>query len=179
MSERIFGKPIITQVEMQRRIKELGRRISIDYEGKDLLVVGVLKGAFAFFADLIRAIRLPVRVDFIMVSSYGVKSKTAGRVKVISDLTTDIAGQDVLIVEDIVDSGLTVNSLKKNFLSRRPKSLRFCALLDKQERRKIDVVIDYVGFKIPNKYVVGYGLDYQDKYRNLPYIAVLENVDEE
>ncbi|MBI5746715.1 MAG: hypoxanthine phosphoribosyltransferase [Nitrospirae bacterium] len=179
MSERIFGKPIITQVEMQRRIKELGRRISIDYEGKDLLVVGVLKGAFAFFADLIRAIRLPVRVDFIMVSSYGVKSKSAGRVKVISDLTADIAGQDVLIVEDIVDSGLTVNSLKKNLLSRRPKSLRFCALLDKQERRKIDVVIDYVGFKIPNKYVVGYGLDYQDKYRNLPYIAVLENVDEE
>ncbi|MEK7280620.1 MAG: hypoxanthine phosphoribosyltransferase [Nitrospirota bacterium] len=179
MAERIFGKPIITQVEMQRRIKELGRRISIDYEGKDLLMVGVLKGAFAFFADLIRAIRLPVRVDFIMVSSYGGKTKPAGRVKVISDLKEDIAGQDVLIVEDIVDSGLTVNSLKKSLLSRRPKSLKFCALLDKPERRKIDVVIDYVGFKIPNKYVIGYGLDYQDKYRNLPYIAALENVDEE
>lgn len=179
MVERIFGKPIITQEDMQRRIKELGRRISIDYEGKDLLVVGVLKGAFAFFADLVRAIRLPIRVDFIIVSSYGLKSKPAGRVKVISDLTEDIAGQDVLLVEDIVDSGLTINSLKKNLLSRRPKSLKVCALLDKPERRKIDVVIDYVGFKIPNKYVVGYGLDYQNKYRNLSYIAVLENVEEE
>ena len=179
MVEQIFGKPIITQEDMQRRIKELGKRISIDYEGKDLLMVGVLKGAFAFFADLVRAIRLPLRIDFIIVSSYGLKTKPSGRVKVISDLREDIAGQDVLLVEDIVDSGLTVNSLKKSFLSRRPKSLRVCALLDKAERRKIDVGIDYVGFKIPNKYVVGYGLDYQDKYRNLPYLAVLENVEDE
>jgi hypoxanthine phosphoribosyltransferase len=176
--ERIYGKPIITQADMYKRIRELGNRISEDYEGKALTLVGVLKGAFAFYADLVRAIHLPLIVDFLVVSSYGAKAKTSGRVKIISDLTTDIKGRDVLLVEDIVDSGMTLSFLRKKLMARRPESLKVCALLDKPERHKADVVLDYVGFSIPNKYVVGYGLDYQDKYRNLPYIAVLDKVGE-
>ncbi len=176
--ERIYGKPIITQADMYKRIRDLGNRISEDYEGKALTLVGVLKGAFAFYADLVRAIHLPLIVDFLVVSSYGPKAKPSGRVKIISDLTTDIKGRDVLLVEDIVDSGMTLSFLKKKLMARRPESLKVCALLDKPERRKADVVLDYVGFSIPNKYVVGYGLDYQDKYRNLPYIAVLDKVGE-
>jgi hypoxanthine phosphoribosyltransferase len=176
--ERIYGKPIITQADMHKRIRELGSRISEDYEGKALTLVGVLKGAFAFYADLVRAIPLPLIVDFLVVSSYGTKAKTTGRVKIISDLTTDIKGRDVLLVEDIVDSGMTLSFLKKKLMARHPQSLKVCALLDKPERRKADLVLDYVGFSIPNKYVVGYGLDYQDKYRNLPYIAVLDKVGE-
>ncbi|MGH7273019.1 MAG: hypoxanthine phosphoribosyltransferase [Nitrospiria bacterium] len=176
--ERIYGKPIITQGDMHRRIRELGNRISEDYEGKDLVLVGVLKGAFAFYADLVRAIQLPLMVDFLVVSSYGSKAKTSGRVKIISDLTTEIKGHDVLLVEDIVDSGMTLSFLRKKLMARHPESLRVCTLLEKPERRKADVVLDYVGFSIPDKYVVGYGLDYQGKYRNLPYIAVLDKVGE-
>lgn len=179
MEGRIFGKPIITQEEMRKRIKELGLRIAEDYQDKDLLMIGVLKGAFAFFADLSRAIPLPLRVDFLVVSSYGEKKKSSGKVKIISDISQDLKGQDVLVVEDIVDSGMTLNFLKKKIMSRKPKSLRFCTLLDKPSRRKMDVSVDYVGFSIPDKYVVGYGLDYENKYRNLPYIAVLDKVDEE
>jgi hypoxanthine phosphoribosyltransferase len=175
--EQIFGRPIITQEEMQKRVKELGRQITADYQGKDLLLVGVLKGAFAFYADLLRVIRLPLRVDFLMVSSQHAKGRT-GKIKVVSEIMEEIAGQDVLLVEDIVDSGMTLSYLKKKLLARKPRSLRVCALLDKPDRRKVRVAIDYVGFTIPNKYVVGYGLDYQNKYRNLPYIAVLENVTE-
>ncbi|TAK04338.1 MAG: hypoxanthine phosphoribosyltransferase [Candidatus Manganitrophaceae bacterium] len=179
MEGRIFGKPMITQEEMRKRIQELGLRIAQDYQEKELLMVGVLKGAFVFFADLARAIPLPLHVDFLVVSSYGEKKKSSGAVKVISDISHSIKGKDVLIVEDIIDSGLTLTFLKKKFMARKPKSLRFCTLLDKPQRRKTDVVIDYVGFTIPNKYVVGYGLDYENKYRNLPYIAVLDNVRED
>jgi hypoxanthine phosphoribosyltransferase len=164
---------------MRKRIKELGIRIAEDYKDKDLVLVGVLKGAFAFFADLARAIPIPLRVDFIVVKSYGSRSKSSGRVKIVSDLSEEIKGQDVLLVEDIVDSGLTINFLKKKILEKKPASLHFCTLLDKPDRRKRDIALDYVGFTIPNKYVVGYGLDYQNKYRNLPYIAVLDKVDEE
>ncbi|HET6369761.1 MAG TPA: hypoxanthine phosphoribosyltransferase [Nitrospiria bacterium] len=177
--ERIFGRPIITQEEMRKRIRELGIRIAEDYKDRNLILVGVLKGAFAFFADLARAIPLPLRVDFIVVKSYGSRSKSSGRVKIVSDLSEEIKGQHVLLVEDIVDSGLTIDFLKKKIMTKKPASLHFCTLLDKPERRKSDVALDYVGFTIPNKYVVGYGLDYQNKYRNLPYIAVLDNVDEE
>ena len=172
---QIFGRPIITQEDMQKRVKELGTRITADYQGKDLLLVGVLKGAFAFYADLLRAIRLLVRVDFLVVSSHRARSG-GSKVKIVSDLTGEIAGQDVILVEDIVDSGMTLSYLKKRLLARKPRSLKVCALLDKPDRRKVRVVIDYVGFTIPNKYVVGYGLDYQDNYRNLPYIAVLDHV---
>ena len=178
MEGRIFGKPMITQEEMRKRIQELGLRIAQDYQEKELLMIGVLKGAFVFFADLARAIPLPLHVDFLVVSSYGEKKKS-GAVKVISDISHNIKGRDVLVVEDIVDSGLTLTFLKKKFMARKPNSLRFCTLLDKPQRRKAEVVIDYVGFTIPNKYVVGYGLDYENKYRNLPYIAVLDNIRED
>lgn len=172
--ERIFGRPIVTQEEMRARIKELGKQIAADYAGKDFVLVGVLKGAYAFYADLARAIRIPMRVDFLIVTSYGSQSKTSGRVKVVTELTEDIRGKDVLLVEDIVDSGLTVRYLIKKLAKQKPKSVKICTLLSKPERRTIDVPLDYVGFKIPNKYVVGYGLDYQQKYRNLPYLAVLD-----
>ena len=172
--ERIFGRPIVTQEEMRARIKELGKQIAADYAGKDFVLVGVLKGAYAFYADLARAIRIPMRVDFIIVTSYGSQSKTSGKVKVVTELTEDIKGKDVLLVEDIVDSGLTVQYLIKTLAKHKPRSIKVCTLLSKPDRRTIDVPLDYVGFKIPNKYVVGYGLDYQQKYRNLPYLAVLD-----
>jgi len=177
--ERIFGRPIVTQEEMRTRIKELGKQIATDYTGKDFVLIGVLKGAYAFYADLARAIRIPMRVDFLIVTSYGSQSKTSGRVKVVTELTEDIRGKDVLLVEDIVDSGLTVQYLIKKLSKERPNSIKVCTLLSKPERRTIDVPLDYVGFKIPNKYVVGYGLDYQQKYRNLPYLAVLDMAGEQ
>jgi hypoxanthine phosphoribosyltransferase len=176
--ERIFGRPIVTQEEMRTRIRELGRQITADYAGKDLILVGVLKGAYAFYADLARAIRIPMRVDFIVVTSYDSKARPTGKVKMVADLTEDIKGRDVLLVEDIVDSGLTVQYLVKTLAKRKPRSIKVCTLLSKPERRKVDAQVDYVGFKIPNKYVVGYGLDYQQKYRNLPYLAVLDTVKE-
>ena len=172
--DRIFGRPIVTQEEMRARIKELGKQIAADYAGKDFVLVGVLKGAYAFYADLARAIRIPMRIDFMIVTSYGSQAKTSGKVKVITELTEDIKGKDVLLVEDIVDSGLTVQYLIKRLSAHKPKSIKVCTLLSKPERRTIDVPLDYVGFKIPNEYVVGYGLDYQQKYRNLPYLAELD-----
>ena len=172
--QRIFGRPMVTQEEMRARIKELGKQIATDYAGKDLVLVGVLKGAYAFYADLARAIRIPMRVDFLIVASYGGQSKTSGKVKVITELTEDVKGKDVLLVEDIVDSGLTVQYLVNTLAKHKPKSIKVCTLLSKPDRRTIKVQLDYVGFKIPNKYVVGYGLDYQQKYRNLPYLAVLD-----
>jgi hypoxanthine phosphoribosyltransferase len=176
--ERIFGKPLITQQGIQRRIKELGMKISEDYRGKEIFLVGILKGAYVFFADLARTIQVPVRVDFMLVSSYGPRSKTSGVVRAISDITADIKGKDVLLVEDIVDSGLTLKYLIKTLRSKKPRSLKVCVLLDKAERRKHDLPLDYVGFTIPDRYVIGYGLDYQDHYRNLPYIAVLDVTEE-
>ena len=177
--EGIFGKPIVTQEEMRTRIRELGRQITADYAQKDLILVGILKGAFAFYADLARAIRLPIRVDFMVVSSYTGSAKGSGKIKVLTELTEDIAGRDVLLVEDIVDSGRTIQHLRKKLGAEKPKSIKVCALLNKPSRRQVDVVVDYVGFHIPNKFVVGYGLDYQQLYRNLPYLAVLEKVSEE
>ena len=175
--ERIFGRPIVTQEEMRARIRELGKQITTDYTGKDFVLVGVLKGAYAFYADLARAIRIPLQVDFLMVTSDGSRVKTAGKVKkvkMMTELTEDIKGKDVLLVEDIVDSGLTAQHLVQTLAKQKPRSIKICTLLSKQDRRIINVAIDYVGFKIPNKYVVGYGLDYRQKYRNLPYLAVLD-----
>ena len=177
--ERVFGRPIVTQEQMRTRIRELGKQISADYAGKDLVLVGVLKGAYAFYADLARAIRIPIHIDFIVVASYGSKTKTSGKVKLITDLTEPIKGKDVLLVEDIVDSGLTVQYLLKTLLKKKPRSLKVCTLLSKPNRRQVMVPVDYEGFKIPDHYVVGYGLDYQKKYRNLPYLAVLDVMDEE
>ncbi|HEY6260757.1 MAG TPA: hypoxanthine phosphoribosyltransferase [Nitrospiraceae bacterium] len=176
--ERIFGRPIVTQEEMRARIRELGKQITTDYTGKDFILVGVLKGAYAFYADLARAIRIPMRVDFLMVTSDGSLDgslgKTSGKIKMITELTEDIKGKDVLLVEDIVDSGLTARYLLNVLAKKKPRSIKICTLLSKPDRRTINVEIDYVGFKIPNRYVVGYGLDYQQKYRNLPYLAVLD-----
>jgi hypoxanthine phosphoribosyltransferase len=175
--ERIFGRPIVTQEEMRARIRELGKQIATDYAGKDFVLVGVLKGAYAFYADLARAIRIPMRVDFLLVTSERVRSKTSGKtkmVKMVTELTEDIKGKDVLLVEDIVDSGQTAQHLVKTLARKKPRSIKICTLLSKSDDRISDVVIDYVGFKIPNTYVVGYGLDYQQKYRNLPYLAVLD-----
>ena len=176
--DRIFGRPLVTQEQMRTRIRELGRQIAADYAGKDLVLLGVLKGAYAFYADLARSIRIPLRVDFIVVTSYGTRSKSSGKVKLVSDLTEPVAGKDVLLVEDIVDSGLTVNYLLKTLAKKKPRSIKVCTLLSKPERRTIDVELQYVGFKIPNKFVVGYGLDYQQKYRNLPYLAALDQEEE-
>ena len=177
--ERMFGRPIVTQEQMRSRIRELGKQISADYAGKDLVLVGVLKGAYAFFADLARAIRIPVQVDFIIVTSYGTQAKTSGKVKLVTELTEKIKDRDVLLVEDIVDSGLTVQYLTKALAKQKPRSIKVCTLLNKPERRVVDVQLQYVGFKIPNQYVVGYGLDYQQKYRNLPYLAVLDQLSQQ
>ncbi|MFQ5992336.1 MAG: hypoxanthine phosphoribosyltransferase [Nitrospiraceae bacterium] len=175
--DRIFGRPIVTQEAMRTRIKELSRQIMADYAEKDLILVGILKGAYAFYADLARAIRTPLRVDFLVVASYGFKAKPSGRVKIVTKLTENIRGRDVLLVEDIVDSGLTVQYLVKTLAKDKPRSIRVCTLLSKPQRRKVNVPLHYVGFEIPNQYVVGYGLDYRQKYRNLPYLAVLDKVD--
>jgi hypoxanthine phosphoribosyltransferase len=177
--ERMFGRPIVTQEQMRSRIRELGRQISADYTGKDPVLVGVLKGAYAFFADLARAIRIPVRVDFIIVTSYGSRSKTSGKVKLVTELTEDIKDKDVLLIEDIVDSGLTVQYLTRALAKQKPKSIKVCTLLSKPERRVVNVPLQYIGFRIPNQYVVGYGLDYQQQYRNLPYLAVLDQVSQQ
>lgn len=172
--ERIFGKPLITQREIEKRVRELGAKITADYDGKDLLMICLLKGAYTFFADLVRNIQLPVMVDFMMVSSYKNRASSCGAVNIIQDLTTPIEGKDVLLVEDIIDSGLTLDYIYKALLAKNPDSLKLCVLLDKAERRKHAVPIEYLGFTIPNKFIIGYGLDYQDKYRNLPHIAILD-----
>lgn len=177
--ERMFGRPIVTQEQMRSRIRELGRQISADYAGKDLVLVGVLKGAYAFFADLARAIRIPVQVDFIIVTSYGTQAKTSGKVKLVTELTEKIKNRDVLLVEDIVDSGLTIQYLTKALAKQKPRSIKVCTLLSKPERRVVDVPLQYIGFRIPNQYVVGYGLDYQQQYRNLPYLAVLDQLNQQ
>ena len=142
-------------------------------------MIGILKGAYVFYADLARAIGLPLKVDFLVVSSYAGKAKSSGKIRVLTELTEDIAGRDVLLVEDIVDSGCTLQHLRKALGARKPKSIKVCALLNKPDRRQVEVKVDYVGFNIPNKFVVGYGLDYRQNYRNLPYLAVLDKVDEE
>jgi len=166
-----FGKPLFTREEIQRKIQELGSRISTDYAEKDLIVVGVLKGALFFMSDLLRSLRISVRMDFIHCTSCA--SKGISPVTMLADMKEGIRGKDVLLVEDIMDSGVTIDYLKKMLLDRGPASLKVCVLLDKPDRRKVQIEADYAGFRIPNKYVVGYGLDYKDRYRNLPYIAVL------
>ena len=168
-----FGKPLFTSEEIQRKIHELGARISTDYADKDLIVVGVLKGALFFMSDLLRSLRISVRMDFIHCTSSSSKGKGDNPVQMLCDLKLDIRDKHILLIEDIVDSGVTLRYLKDMLLARGPASLKVCVLLDKAERRQVDIEADYLGFRIPNKYVVGYGLDYKDRYRNLPYIAVL------
>lgn len=167
----VVGKPIFTVEQIQQRVRELAEVISRDYEGKNLLAVGILRGAFMFLSDLVRAIKVPLTVDFVIASSY-MKESTTGEVKMYYDVREDVTDKDVLLIEDIVDTGITLNYIRERLLLKRPKSLRICAFLDKRERRVTDVPLDYTGFEIPNEFVVGYGLDYDNRFRNLPYIAV-------
>lgn len=166
-------KVLITKEELQQKVTELGAQITRDYKGKNLMMVSVLKGSVVFMADLMRAITIPCEIDFMCLSSYGKGIKTSGVVKIIKDLDIDLAGQDLLIVEDILDSGLTLHYIKTILLERAPASISLCTLLDKPERRQADVKADYIGFSVPDEFVVGYGLDYGEKYRNLPYIGIL------
>lgn len=170
------SEPLITAEQIQARVRELADSISEDYKGKDILVVGVLKGAFMFFSDLVRFIKVPLRVDFIIASSY-LKTETTGDVKIHYDIKDNISDDDVILVDDIVDTGITLNQIRQRLLSRSPRSLKVCVLLDKKERRKVVVPIDYKGFEIPDVYVVGYGLDYEGRFRNLPYISVFGGSD--
>ncbi len=165
---------LLTEEQIQKRVKEMGQKISEDYRGKDLLVVCILKGAVLFYADLCRAIDIPISMDFMAVSSYGSGTRSSGVVRILKDLSSPAEGMDILLVEDILDTGNTLSYLRRTLLNRAPASLKICTLLDKPERREADVSVDYAGFNIPDEFVVGYGLDYDEKYRNLPYIGVLD-----
>jgi len=168
------GRILVSEAELNARVGELGRAIARDYAGESPILVGVLQGAFLFMADLIRAIPIDLTTDFIGVSSYASGGKASGQVRLVSDLSMPIEGRQVLIVEDIVDTGLTLSYLKRNLEARHPKRIQTCVLVDKIERRQVEIELDYVGFTIPNVFVVGYGFDYGGLYRNLPYIAELE-----
>jgi hypoxanthine phosphoribosyltransferase len=165
---------LINKEDIADRVRELGAEITEDYKDCDLVVVGILKGALMFMADLIRYIRIPVLMDFAVVSSYGASTETSGVVRILKDLDQPIEGKHVLIVEDIIDSGLTMHYLVRNLEARKPASVKVCTLLDKPSRRKVDIKPDYCGFSIPDKFVVGYGLDYAEYYRNLPQVGVLK-----
>ena len=164
---------LLSREQLQETVAELGRKISEDYRGKNLLMVSVLKGSVVFMADLMRAVEVPCRIDFMSVSSYGAGVKTSGVVKIIKDLDIALEGFDLLVVEDILDSGKTLHYLLEVLSARRPKSIRICTLLDKPDRRQVPIAADYSGAVIPDAFVVGYGLDYHEKYRNLPYVGVL------
>ncbi|WP_182185737.1 hypoxanthine phosphoribosyltransferase [Pectinatus frisingensis] len=167
-------KILFTPEQIQARVHELGEKISADYAGKEIVTVGILKGAIVFFADLIREIKIPVKFDFMAASSYGITTKTSGTVRILKDIDTDIENKHVIIVEDIIDSGLTLKYLKNNFEHRKAASVKLCAMLNKPEGRRTDLTGDYIGFDVPDEFIVGYGLDYASRYRNLPYIGVLK-----
>lgn len=169
-----IDKVLISEEEIKNRVLEIAKQLEEDYKNSSkLLLICILRGAYAFFSDLTRSINLPIEVDFMAISSYGMGSTTSGEVRVVKDLSTSIEDKDVLVVEDIIDSGYTINYLKNMLKQRKPKSVKVCSLLNKQARREVDVNADYIGFDIPNDFIVGYGLDYAEKYRNLKYIGVL------
>jgi hypoxanthine phosphoribosyltransferase len=168
-----IGEILVPAEDLKRRVLELAAEVSRDYLGKDLVLIGVLKGAVFFLSDLMRQLDVPCEVDFMAVASYGSATKSSGVVRILKDLDAVIEGRDVLIVEDIVDSGLTLQYLLRNLRGRNPRSLEVCALLIKPERRKVDLQTRYVGFEIPNRFAIGYGLDHAERYRNLPYVAAL------
>jgi len=174
MGDDRIGEVLVSRNDLWRRVQELGEEISRDYEGRDLVLVGVLKGAVLFIADLMRCLTVPCEVDFMAVSSYGSSTDSSGVVRILKDLDAPIEGRDVLIVEDIIDSGLTLQYMIRNLKVRSPRSLEVCALLTKPERRRVDLPTRYVGFEIPNRFAIGYGLDHAQKYRNLDYVAVLD-----
>ena len=172
---RGVSKILVEEDTLRGRIAELGAEVSNDYAARDLLLVGVLKGAVFFMADLMRHLTIPCEVDFMAISSYGASTDSSGVVRILKDLDVNIEGRDVLVVEDIIDSGLTLSYLMRNLESREPASLEVCALMTKPARRQIDVPVRYIGFEIPDRFVVGYGLDLAERYRNLPYVAVLSD----
>jgi hypoxanthine phosphoribosyltransferase len=173
MNDSAIGEVLVADEDLQRRVAELGAEISRDYAGRDLVMIGVLKGALLFIADLMRQLTVTCEVDFMAVSSYGSSTDSSGVVRILKDLDAPIEGRDVLIVEDIIDSGLTLQYLLRNLRARSPGSLEVCALLTKPARRRVELPIRYVGFEIPNRYVIGYGLDYAQRYRNLSFVAAL------
>ena len=173
--ERGVSEVLIEEDRLRSRVVELGEEISADYAGRDLLLIGVLKGAVFFMADLMRTLGIPCEIDFMAISSYGAQTDSSGVVRILKDLDINIEGRNVLVVEDIIDSGLTLSYLMRNLEAREPASLEVCALLTKPDRREIDVPVRYIGFEIPNRFVVGYGLDFAERYRNLPYVGVLDS----
>jgi hypoxanthine phosphoribosyltransferase len=173
--ESVVGEILLDAEAIQGRVAELGAEVSADYAGRDLLLIGVLKGAVFFMADLMRKLTIPCEVDFMAISSYGASTDSSGVVRILKDLDINIEGRHVLVVEDIIDSGLTLSYLMRNLESREPATLEVCALLTKPDRREIEVPVRYVGFEIPNRFVIGYGLDFGERYRNLPYVAVLSD----
>jgi hypoxanthine phosphoribosyltransferase len=175
MSAPGIGETLVSNEDLKRRVAELGGEISGDYEGRDLIMVGVLKGAVLFLADLMRGISVPCEIDFMAVSSYGSQTDSSGVVRILKDLDAPIEGRHVLIVEDIIDSGLTLHYLMRNLKARNPASLEVCALLTKPERLRVDLSPRYVGFEIPNRFAIGYGLDHAQRYRNLDYVAALDD----
>jgi hypoxanthine phosphoribosyltransferase len=174
LAEDGIGEVLVSTEELEARVRELGAEVSRDYEGRDLVLIGVLKGAVPFLADLMRELTVECEVDFMAVSSYGSATDSSGVVRILKDLDAAIEGRDVLVVEDIIDSGLTLHYLMKNLKARNPASLEVCALLTKPERRRVDLPIRYVGFEIPNRFAIGYGLDHGQRYRNLRYVAALD-----
>ncbi len=167
-------KDLVTQQELAEIVKKLGEQISKDYENEDLVLVSILKGSVIFMADIMRAISIPCTIDFMAVSSYADGTESTGIVKILKDLDISIEGKNLLIIEDILDSGRTLSYIKEVLLTRKPKSIKICTLFDKPERRQVDLYADYVGYQVPNEFIVGYGLDYNEYYRNLPYIGVLK-----
>ncbi|MBQ6370411.1 MAG: hypoxanthine phosphoribosyltransferase [Firmicutes bacterium] len=175
MHENTIGTIMITQEEILQKAKEIGLRITQEFEGEEIVMVGILRGAVLWMADLMKNIGLDMTIDFMAVSSYGGAKKSSGVVKINKDLDTDIEGKSVIIVEDIVDSGVTLNYLRGYFVSRGAKVVKICSLLDKPDGRRIDIDVDYIGFTVDDRFIVGYGLDYDQRYRNLPYITYLED----
>jgi hypoxanthine phosphoribosyltransferase len=169
----VVGKPFLTVEQIQEKVRHLADTISEDYEGKDILAVGILKGAFVFFADIVRNIRVPMAVDFLISSSY-IRTQTGGEVNLHADIREDVKNRHVLLIEDIIDTGISISYLRDMLLARNPASLKICTFLDKKSRRKVDVPIDYVGYEIPDHFVVGYGLDFENRFRNLPYISIFK-----
>jgi hypoxanthine phosphoribosyltransferase len=177
VDDSAIGEILVPAEDLQRRVRELGAEISRDYEGRDLIMIGVLKGAVLFLADLMRELTVPCEIDFMAVSSYGSATDSSGVVRILKDLDSSIEGRNVVIVEDVIDSGLTLQYLLRNLRARNPASVEVCALLTKPDRRRVGLPIRYVGFEIPNRYVIGYGLDYAQRYRNLGCVAVLNDSD--
>jgi hypoxanthine phosphoribosyltransferase len=178
MDDPAIGETLVPADELQDRVEKLAAEISRDYDGRDLVMIGILKGAVLFLGDLMRSMTVPCEIDFMAVSSYGSETDSSGVVRILKDLDASIEGRDVLIVEDIIDSGLTLHYLLRSLNARNPASLEVCALLTKPDRRRVDLPIRYVGFEIPNRFVIGYGLDYAQRYRNLDFVAVLADPDQ-